>query len=239
MTSPDRLLSGAVSLEAAPVVLALASAESVSSVPTETEAVPEKVTPRVLLETLAARYPAFRDVLPLAIGIDKQLLQQSEELGVSKRRLRIALAQHIRSTRYLKALARATHRYDLNGQEVEILTDEHRQYAAETLRERQKHHAAERRTREGCESKVENNRPRSPKREGGAKRPERKAEAAPDKGETRKREPQKPASSKAVPPPARKTKPDNAGAKNIAEEKPDATPMAEKLALLAEKFARH
>jgi ProP effector len=242
MTTPDCPISGETSLEAVPVVPASAPAEPVASpphVPPETAAAPGKADLRALLETLAARYPAFRDVLPLAIGIDKQLLQQAEALGVSKKQLRVALALHTRSTRYLKALSKATQRFDLNGQEAEALTEEHRQYAAGVLHERQKRHMAERRAREG--KTTENNRPRSPKREGDAKKPESEHAAKP--ASDKKEKNQKPAAPRKTPPPARKTKQADAGAKaearTAAEEKSAVMPMAEKLALLAEKFARH
>jgi ProP effector len=235
MTAPDHPIFGEASPEVAPVSPASVPVESVASHAPPGAATPGKVNLRALLETLAARYPAFRDVLPLTIGIDKQLLQQAEALGVSKKQLRLALALHTRSTRYLKVLTKATRRFDLNGQEAEVLSEEHRQYAAEMLHERQKHHVAERRAREG--KTTENNRSHPPKREGNEKKPVpgHKAETAPDK----EGKPQKPTTLKKTSPPAHKTKQTGSSTKTAAEEKSTVMPMAEKLALLAEKFARH
>ena len=43
---------------------------------------------------------------------------------------------HTNSLRYLKTMEKATQRLDLDGQVVAEVTDEHRQHAAEMLRER-------------------------------------------------------------------------------------------------------
>ena len=89
---------------------------------------------RALLKKLQQDFPSFRECLPLAIGIDKQLIARQPDL--SRKLLRIALGQHTNSLRYLKALEKATHRFDLDGKPGEPLTDEHRKHAATTLRER-------------------------------------------------------------------------------------------------------
>lgn len=97
---------------------------------------------RALLKKLQQDFPSFRECLPLAIGIDKQLIARQPDL--SRKLLRIALGQHTNSLRYLKALEKATHRFDLDGQPGEPLTDEHRKHAATTLRERFKKEADQR-----------------------------------------------------------------------------------------------
>ncbi len=104
---------------------------------------------RALLKKLQQDFPSFRDCLPLAIGIDKQLVARQSEL--SRKLLRIALGQHTNSLRYLKSLEKATHRFDLDGQQGEALTDEHRKHAATTLRERFKKEAGQRKALRAAE----------------------------------------------------------------------------------------
>ena len=97
---------------------------------------------RALLKSLQATYPVFRDCLPLAIGIDKQLIEKQPELP--RKTLRIALGQHTNSLRYLKTLEKAANRFHLDGQPADALSDEHRQHAATVLRERFKKEADQR-----------------------------------------------------------------------------------------------
>ena len=89
---------------------------------------------RSLLKNLHETYAVFRDHLPLAIGIDKQLL--SKQPATDRKLLRIALGMHTNSLRYLKTMEKATHRFDIDAQSVAEVTEEHRKYASETLRER-------------------------------------------------------------------------------------------------------
>ncbi|GAA4014513.1 ProQ/FinO family protein [Actimicrobium antarcticum] len=97
---------------------------------------------RVLLKELQQTFPAFRDCLPLAIGIDKQLIARQPELP--RKILRIALGQHTNSLRYLKSVEKASNRFDLDGQPGEALTDEHRLRASTLLKERFKKEADQR-----------------------------------------------------------------------------------------------
>ena len=92
--------------------------------------------PRTLLKSLQNDFPVFRDGKPLAIGIDKQLLARLPELD--RKTLRIVLSMHTHSTRYLKAMAKGTRRYDLDGNPAEEIAEAHRKHAAELLRERAK-----------------------------------------------------------------------------------------------------
>lgn len=94
---------------------------------------------RALLKQLQETYAVFRDHAPLAIGIDKQLL--ARQTGVDRKLLRIALGMHTNSLRYLKVMEKATHRLDIEGQIVAEVSAEHRQHAADTLRERFKKEA--------------------------------------------------------------------------------------------------
>ena len=58
--------------------------------------------------------------------------------AVDKKTLRAALGMHANSFRYLKNMEKATTRFDLQGNSVGEITDEHRAHAKETLRERAK-----------------------------------------------------------------------------------------------------
>ena len=107
---------------------------------------------RALLKELQRDYTAFRDCLPLAIGIDKQVLERQPELH--RKTLRIALGQHTNSLRYLKAVEKATNRFALDGQPAEAITEEHRTRAATLLRERFKKEADQRKAARAAENAV-------------------------------------------------------------------------------------
>lgn len=97
---------------------------------------------RALLKELQEKFPVFRDCLPLAIGIDKQLIARMPE--VDRKSLRIALGLHTNSTRYLKSMARASVRVDLDGNAAGEVPQAHRAHAEETLRERFRKEAEQR-----------------------------------------------------------------------------------------------
>lgn len=83
---------------------------------------------------MSASFPAFRNVQPLAIGIHKAIKARLPDIADAE--LRNALRTHTASTRYLKALANATQRYDLDGNPVGEIDAEQRRQAQETLKER-------------------------------------------------------------------------------------------------------
>ena len=91
-------------------------------------------TARALLKEFQQKFEVIRECKPLAIGIDKQLFDRFPE--VSRRSLRIALGIHTNSMRYLKAMASATVRYDLDGQEVGEIDPAHLEHAVKALKER-------------------------------------------------------------------------------------------------------
>ncbi|MDR0735464.1 MAG: ProQ/FinO family protein [Zoogloeaceae bacterium] len=95
--------------------------------------------PREILKTLYARFPVFRAGGPLAIGIDKAVRAEFPDLP--RKALRIALAIHTHSNRYLRNMAKAGQRLDLQGAPAGEITDSQRQYAAERLQERLKKQA--------------------------------------------------------------------------------------------------
>lgn len=105
---------------------------------------------RQLLRELEGQFPVFRDALPLAIGIDKQLLARRPE--IERKILRIALRLHTQSVRYLKGVEKAATRFDLDGQPGDALDDAHRAHAAERLRERFRQNAAQQKARREAEA---------------------------------------------------------------------------------------
>ena len=99
------------------------------------------------------QFKAFRDCLPLAIGIDKQIVARMP--GVERKAMRAALGIHTGSLRYLRAMEKATVRYDLDGVAGAEVTDTHRAHAKETLLQRQKKEAerdAEKAEREAAQA---------------------------------------------------------------------------------------
>jgi len=96
-------------------------------------------SPRALLKQLQQQFPTFRDCLPLAIGIDKQLLAVLPKLD--RKTMRAALGIHTGSLRYLRTMEKATVRFNLDGSQGAEVTDTHRAHAKETLQQRFKKEA--------------------------------------------------------------------------------------------------
>lgn len=99
-------------------------------------------TARALLKELQANFAVLRDCMPLAIGIDKQLIARQPDLN--RKALRIALGMHTNSLRYLKVMKKATARFDLDGNPAGEVTEEQRVHAAKVLDERLKKDAEQR-----------------------------------------------------------------------------------------------
>src|SRR5471032_243009 len=114
---------------------------AVANAPPATAATPAvpALTPRTLLKQLQTQFPAFRDFLPLSIGIDKQILAQLPELD--RKTMRTALGIHTGSLRYLKVMEKAKVRHDLDGTAGAEVTDTHRSHATQVLQERFKKEA--------------------------------------------------------------------------------------------------
>ncbi|MBK7956154.1 MAG: ProQ/FinO family protein [Candidatus Accumulibacter sp.] len=104
---------------------------------------------RQLLKELQETFPVFRDCLPLAIGVDKQLLARLP--GLDRKALRIALGMHTHSTRYLKTMERATQRVDLDGQPASEIPETHRSHASELIKERIRKQAEQRKAQREAE----------------------------------------------------------------------------------------
>ncbi|MBU0653705.1 MAG: ProQ/FinO family protein [Gammaproteobacteria bacterium] len=85
-------------------------------------------------------FPVWRDFLPLAIGIDKdvfRLVNEEHFPGASKRVVRLTLAMHANHGRYLQAVVQGGARYHLDGSEEGDITAYQQQHAAEILAKRQ------------------------------------------------------------------------------------------------------
>jgi ProP effector len=104
---------------------------------------------RALLKQLQDQFPAFRNCMPLAIGIDKQILSRQPELD--RKVLRIALGIHTNSLRYLKGMEKAAQRFDLEGNAAGDVTDAQRAHASEILRERFRKDAEQRKAQREAE----------------------------------------------------------------------------------------
>lgn len=94
------------------------------------------------LKQLRQEFPVIRDCLPLAIGIDKQLIALQPE--ISRKLMRGALAIHTKSLRYLKALQASPQRFNLDGSPAGETSEEQRALAAQTLHAHFKKQADER-----------------------------------------------------------------------------------------------
>jgi ProP effector len=118
-------------------------------------------SPRALLKQMQQQFTAFRNCLPLAIGIDKQVLARMPNLN--RKLMRAALGIHTGSMRYLRAMEKATVRYDLDGNPGAEVTETHRQHAKELLQERFKKEADRKRAEREAAVQAEAERKRQEK----------------------------------------------------------------------------
>ena len=121
-----------------------------SSMTTPTTPTPPAQEARNLLKSLQDKFQVFRDHMPLAIGIDKQLLAQ--EVDLNRKILRLALGMHTNSFRYLKSMESAKQRFNLDGSDGGEVPEEHRKHASEILRERFKKEVARRKVQKEAEA---------------------------------------------------------------------------------------
>lgn len=121
-----------------------------SSMTTPTTPTPPAQEARNLLKSLQDKFQVFRDHMPLAIGIDKQLLAQ--EVDLNRKILRLALGMHTNSLRYLKSMESAKQRFNLDGSDGGEVPEEHRKHASEILRERFKKEVARRKAQKEAEA---------------------------------------------------------------------------------------
>ena len=127
-----------------------ALASSMTTPTTPTPPTPPAQEARKLLKGLQDKFQVFRDYMPLAIGIDKQLLAQEADLN--RKILRLALGMHTNSFRYLKSMESAKQRFNLDGSDGGEVPEEHRKHASEILRERFKKEVARRKAQKEAEA---------------------------------------------------------------------------------------
>lgn len=107
-----------------------------------------------LCETFPMCFFKGNDVKPLKIGIFRDVADRlNGDQRVSNRYLRIALRHYTNSWRYLSAVVEEAQRVDLDGQEVETVSAQHAEHAAQQLKE-SKERAAEKRKQKARESKT-------------------------------------------------------------------------------------
>jgi ProP effector len=98
-----------------------------------TNAVPASIA-HALLQNFRKQFPVFRDALPLAIGIDRQISARLPDTDPQV--LRVAMAMHTKSNPYLRRMTKAVTRFNLDGSIAEELNETHRSHAATMLAQR-------------------------------------------------------------------------------------------------------
>lgn len=103
-----------------------AVAEPSATPSTPATSAPARRGPHPVLLQLAALYPALfgATVQPLKRGVFQDL-QAAHGEALDKAGLKVAMAIHTRSTRYLQAVASGAPRHDLQGNAVEPMAPEH------------------------------------------------------------------------------------------------------------------
>lgn len=103
----------------------------------------EGMTPAACATQLRQLFPALFDGPPKPLKLRIQADIQERAPGVfTKQVLSAFLRRHTGSHAYLVALSKATHRFDLDGQPGDELSDEHRKVAQEELKRRRANHDA-------------------------------------------------------------------------------------------------
>jgi len=140
-----------------------ADAAAVTATPAPAPAAPAAsgLTARALLKQFQQQFPSFRDCLPLAIGIDKQILARLPQ--VDRKLMRTALGIHTGSLRYLRVMEKAKVRYDLDGTAGAEVTQTHRDHATQVLQQRFKKEAERKKAEREAAAAEEANRLRQEK----------------------------------------------------------------------------
>lgn len=117
-----------------------ASVESTEATVNNETAQQKKTDLNVVIEFLANKFPNSFSVKgaakPLKIGIFADIAEQlTDDEPVSKTQVRHALRRYTNSWRYLEAVIKGGHRVDLEGSDVEELTQEHIDHATIQLNE--------------------------------------------------------------------------------------------------------
>ena len=75
---------------------------------------------------------------PLKCGIEKDIFADlGDKPDATKRMIKKALRHYVFSFPYMNATLKATHRYDLQGEPVEEISEEHKTFATEWVKERE------------------------------------------------------------------------------------------------------
>lgn len=98
---------------------------------------------RIVQKWLIERWPEVftpsADLKPLSLSVYKDILEFREENPeLSGRVLREALKRHATSYGYLYGMLKYSHRYSLAGEQAEVIAPEHRAWAKNTLKLKQK-----------------------------------------------------------------------------------------------------
>lgn len=115
---------------------------------------PTPAHPLPLLDILKSSFLVFREYKPLAVGIHKAIREKLPE--VDERQLREAMKRHTGSTRYLKGLTEGGDRFDLDANPAGEVTEEQREQAATTIRERFRKDAERRKAEQEMQRRQEN-----------------------------------------------------------------------------------
>lgn len=98
-----------------------------------------RIAQKWLTDTWPELFRPGRDLKPLSLKVHKEILQHATRpAGVSRRAVTEALKRHTRSFGYLFGLSKNTHRFDLDLQLAELISDQHKEWARRTLRRQQK-----------------------------------------------------------------------------------------------------
>ncbi|MDO9005556.1 MAG: ProQ/FinO family protein [Aquabacterium sp.] len=101
------------------------------------------MTPAACATQLRQLFPALFDGAPKPLKLRIQADIQERAPGVfTKQVLSAFLRRHTGSHAYLVALSKATHRFDLDGQPGDEISEEHRKVAQEELGRRRANHEA-------------------------------------------------------------------------------------------------
>ena len=98
---------------------------------------------RSIQKWLVERWPELftpaPDMKPLSLDIYKDILEfRNENPNLSARVLREALKRHTSSFGYLYGMLKYSHRYNLSGEQADVIDSGHREWAKNTLKVKQR-----------------------------------------------------------------------------------------------------
>lgn len=87
-------------------------------------------------ERLSQFWPMlFSEYKPLALKISEAMVNDARErdLPISEVQIKQYLVRYTQSARYVMSVVEGTHRFNLNGEPVDLISDEHRERAREKI----------------------------------------------------------------------------------------------------------